>query len=57
MQQVNLYQPILRQPKRVFSALAVGQSVLLIALALLAFFTCARAQVSQVQPLVLVIVR
>jgi CBF/Mak21 family len=28
-----------------------------IALALLAFFTCARAQVSQVQPLVLVIVR
>jgi Tfp pilus assembly protein PilN len=46
MQQVNLYQPILRQPKRVFSALAVGQSVLLIALALLAISAYAQWRVA-----------
>lgn len=46
MQQVNLYQPILRQPKRVFSALAVGQIGLLVLAALSAITAYAQWRVA-----------
>jgi len=46
MQQVNLYQPILRQPKRVFSALAVGQIGLMLGAALLAVAAYAQWRVA-----------
>lgn len=46
IQQINLYQPIFRQPRRVFTALAMLQTVLAVVCGLIAVYAYAEWQVS-----------
>ena len=39
IQQVNLYQPMFRKQRRIFSAVAMFQSVVLVAIGLAAIYT------------------
>lgn len=48
-QQINLYNPILLQQKKIFSARAMGQALVVLVLGILAFYGYARYQVANLQ--------